>query len=158
METHLSYPILAFFRSQHLNQNWLAALTTVLDTCAFTIAATPEVEAAESAEVTYAIGRHALADLAYQFNAKPIEPDPPRLDDDGFARLWELAMNSGLELRHEGEVRERLTDIRKKYEPYAYALGRRLELNLPAWLPEPEAEANWRRSGWHGRRRVRALP
>ena len=31
METHLSYPILGYFRSQHINQNWLAALTTVVD-------------------------------------------------------------------------------------------------------------------------------
>src|SRR3989441_3995053 len=29
-----SYPLLAYFRSQHTNQSWLAALTTVLDTSA----------------------------------------------------------------------------------------------------------------------------
>src|SRR5262249_37417715 len=34
LESHLSYPVLAFFRSQHDNQSWLSALTTVLDACA----------------------------------------------------------------------------------------------------------------------------
>jgi hypothetical protein len=33
MESHLSYPVLCFFRSQHDNQSWLAALSTVLDVC-----------------------------------------------------------------------------------------------------------------------------
>src|SRR5437764_5392409 len=34
LESHLSYPVLAYFRSQHDNQSWLAALTAVLDVCA----------------------------------------------------------------------------------------------------------------------------
>src|SRR6266536_1474758 len=38
METQLSYPMLGYFRSQHMNQNWVAALTTVVDTCAFSMA------------------------------------------------------------------------------------------------------------------------
>src|SRR5262249_59014024 len=34
MESHLSYPVLAFFRSQHDNQSWIASLTAILDACA----------------------------------------------------------------------------------------------------------------------------
>src|SRR5450432_90855 len=34
MESHLSYPVLAYFRSQHDNQSWIAALTAILDSCA----------------------------------------------------------------------------------------------------------------------------
>src|SRR5215470_12159838 len=34
MESHLSYPVLAYFRSQHDNQSWIASLTAILDTCA----------------------------------------------------------------------------------------------------------------------------
>jgi hypothetical protein len=37
MESHLSFPVLCYFRSQHDNQSWLAALTAVLDTCALLI-------------------------------------------------------------------------------------------------------------------------
>jgi hypothetical protein len=32
MESHLSYPVLAYFRSQHDSQSWIAAITTILDT------------------------------------------------------------------------------------------------------------------------------
>ena len=42
METHLSYPSLAYFRSQHVNQNWLAALCTILDASALSVAAAPQ--------------------------------------------------------------------------------------------------------------------
>jgi hypothetical protein len=157
METHLSYPILAFYRSQHVNQNWLAGLTTVLDTCAFTIAAAPGERDGEAAEITFAIGKHALADLAFQFHAKPFQPVPARLDDRGFAELYAAARQSGLELKPKQEVLPHLTELREKYEPYASALGRVLAIRLPAWLPSPDAEANWRRSAWH-RRRVAALP
>src|SRR5262249_34012551 len=38
LESQLSFPVLSYYRSQHDNQSWLAALTTVLDTCAFLIA------------------------------------------------------------------------------------------------------------------------
>src|SRR5580704_13171234 len=34
IESQLSYPMLAFYRSQHDNQSWLAALTTIVDSCA----------------------------------------------------------------------------------------------------------------------------
>ena len=34
MESQLSYPMLAFYRSQHDNQSWLAALTSIMDSCA----------------------------------------------------------------------------------------------------------------------------
>jgi hypothetical protein len=64
METHLAYPVLAYFRSQHVNQNWLSAMCTVLDTCAFTIAAAP-AGTVDSARFTYAIARHAVVDLSY---------------------------------------------------------------------------------------------
>jgi len=31
LESHLSYPVLCYYRSQHKNQSWLTALTAVLD-------------------------------------------------------------------------------------------------------------------------------
>ncbi|MGH8060313.1 MAG: potassium channel family protein, partial [Candidatus Entotheonellia bacterium] len=48
LESHLSYPVLGYFRSQHDNQSWLAALTTILDTSALVmvgIDGTPERQA-----------------------------------------------------------------------------------------------------------------
>ena len=62
LESSLSFPVLLFFRSQHDNQSWLAALTTILDTSAFLIA---NVDSNESyqARLTFAMARHAAVDL-----------------------------------------------------------------------------------------------
>ena len=38
LENHLSYPALAYFRSQHENQSWVAALAVILDVCAVGLA------------------------------------------------------------------------------------------------------------------------
>ncbi|HVS29710.1 MAG TPA: hypothetical protein VHE14_09170 [Solirubrobacteraceae bacterium] len=149
METHLSYPLLAYYRSQHVNQNWLAALTTVLDTSAFAIAVAPA--ATPSAEVTFAIGRHALADLAYAFRVKPGESLPDRLSDADWARLRAIAAEASLELTDHEPSRGQLDELRAMYEPYAIALSRRLELPLPAWVGSDEPE-NWRLTAWRSRK------
>src|SRR2546430_1298987 len=58
MESHLSYPVLAFFRSQHDNQSWIAALTAILDGCALVKVAITDT-CRRQAELTFAIARHA---------------------------------------------------------------------------------------------------
>src|SRR5262249_46157166 len=37
LESHLSFPPLAYYRSQHANQSWLAALAAALDASAFVL-------------------------------------------------------------------------------------------------------------------------
>jgi hypothetical protein len=154
METHLSYPVLGYFRSQHLNQNWLAALTTILDTCSFTMVAGP-ADASRTAQLTFAIGRHAIADLAFAFHTRTAAPAGDRLSPDAFRELCERVEEAGLPLGDEGEMYEQLRELRESYEPYARALSRRLALPLPEWLPPEELETNWQRAS--AQRRGRSL-
>ena len=65
LESHLSYPVLGFYRSQHEHQSWLAALTVILDTCSLVISgiAVSSRHAIEQARLTFAIARHAAVDL-----------------------------------------------------------------------------------------------
>jgi hypothetical protein len=134
METHLAYPTLAYFRSQHVSQNWLAALTTILDACAFRIAAGAE-PIPLSAERTLAIGRHALADLAFVLKAGAEPPGPERLDRDRFDQLYALVRDTDLPLDEPVAVRDRLAAQRATYERHAQTLAQRLALTLPDWLP-----------------------
>ena len=62
LETHISYPILCYYRSQHDNQSWLSAVTAILDTCALLIT-TVEGPSTRQAQLTFAIARHVLVDL-----------------------------------------------------------------------------------------------
>ena len=116
METHLSYPLLAFYRSQHVNQNWLSALVTVLDTSSFAIAVAPERTPA--AEVTFAIGRHALADLAHTFRCRGAGGRPPSgSTTPASERLRSKMEEAGLEVGHPAESRRKLDELlRALYE------------------------------------------
>src|SRR5437763_2152197 len=63
LESHLSYPILAYYRSQHDQQSWEKALTEILETCALILTCI-EGLMIEATRFTLAIARHAIADLA----------------------------------------------------------------------------------------------
>jgi hypothetical protein len=148
METHLSYPILGYFRSQHLRQNWLAALTTVVDACAYAIAYGPREEL-DFAELTFRIGRHALADLRLAFGPGGVGGDPEpdareRLTSDGLAELHARLEDSGLHSDGTPESERRLHELRESYEPYAIAISRQLRLPLPDWLPSEDVREYWR--------------
>src|SRR5204862_210880 len=77
LETHLSYPVLAYFRSQHTNQSWLAALTTILDVTAL-VQALIDTGGRREAQLTFAMARHAVGDLAQVFHAPPTRTMPDR--------------------------------------------------------------------------------
>lgn len=136
METHLSYPILGWYRSQHVKQNWLAALTAMTDVAAFVTAVEMDGEV-EAAELTYAIGQHALADLALQYRVKPGPVE--RLTEEQFTKLYRLVERALSNPVPCDEARERLRELRKAYEPRAQAMAELLALDLPPWLP-PHAE------------------
>ncbi len=149
METHLAYPVLGYFRSQHVNQNWLAAMSTVLDTCAFTIAAAP-AGTVDAARFTYAIARHAVVDLSYSFHVEPLAPAVDRLPEADLAELLRQLSEAGVEAATDrATIMTRLERMRGSYEPYINALGVWLELALPPWLAPESPTDNWRTTQWH---------
>ncbi|MGH2518036.1 MAG: potassium channel family protein, partial [Ktedonobacterales bacterium] len=66
LESHLSYPSLGYFRSQHENQSWLASLTAILDVCALVLTGVEELPKLQ-ARLTFAMARHAAVDLSQVF-------------------------------------------------------------------------------------------
>jgi hypothetical protein len=149
METHLAYPVLAYFRSQHVNQNWLSAMCTVLDTCAFTVAAAPP-GTVDSARFTFAIARHAVVDLSYSFHVQPAAPGVDRLPQEDLEELLRQLHAVGVEPDADIDtLRARLERMRALYEPYISALGERLELALPRWLAPESPSDNWLTTQWH---------
>jgi hypothetical protein len=149
METHLAYPVLAYFRSQHLGQNWLAAICTVLDACVFAIAAAP-AGSVDSARFTFAIARHAVADLSYSFHVSPTPPPYERLPTSQLEDLLAQLAALGIEMGAEPQViAERMVRMRAFYEPYVNALAERLELALPPWMAPESPTDNWRTTEWH---------
>jgi hypothetical protein len=149
LESHLSYPALAFFRSHHDNQSWLAALTAMLDVSALLMTLV-EDGPARAARLTFAMARHAAVDLSQVLDATP-QTETKRLPREEGERLRELLAEAGLKLRPVGAADAKLTELRERYEPYVCALSDRLLLALPPWLPEPDSHDDWETSAWEPR-------
>ncbi len=149
LESHLSYPALAYFRSQHYNQSWLGALTTILDVSALVMVGL-EGWCVEQARLTFAMARHAVVDLAQVFNTPPHEP-AQRLTDAELPRLRERLAEAGLRLRDGADAAaatKQLAELRLMYEPYVAALARHLAVTLPPWVRQVERPDNWQTSAW----------
>jgi len=147
LESHLSYPVLAYYRSQHSNQSWLSALTTILDVSALVMVGIEGVPQ-HQAKLTFAIARHAVVDIAHVFNTTPHHPHQDRLPPAEVARLRRDLARHGISLQ-EGETSdERLRALRRMYEPYVHALSEYLLMPLPAWQIAAETADNWQTSAW----------
>jgi hypothetical protein len=147
MESHLSYPVLCWFRSQHDNQSWLASLTTVLDACALVIVGV-DGASARQAQLTFAMARHAVVDLSQIFNASPQPPAVDRFPPADVALLREMLATAGIPLRGGAEADLKLEELRRMYEPYINSLAKYLMMALPPWIPSKTVADNWRTSAW----------
>ena len=112
LESHLSYPVLTYYRSQHERQSWLAALTTILDTCALLIVGFEDISA-PTTRLTFAIARHAAVDLAQVYGTPPMNPKLGRLSKTEFARMRDALAEVGLVLQHGEDAEEQLYNIRR---------------------------------------------
>ncbi len=198
LESHLAYPMLGYYRSQHDNESWLAALTTVLDACALlTLGLRDEPEDTAlprrladqlptfQARMTFATARLAVVEMARALHgssvaasteggsasgaegavgldaaqlhdaeplAAPVRADrpeaaPERLPPRALARLEARLAEVGLAIAGEpGAIAERLTVLRRTYEPFVEALAVRLLLPLPRWVAYDDATDNWQQS------------
>ena len=147
LESHLSYPVLVYFRSQHDNQSWLAALASILDTSAFAIASL-EGSCVRQAQLTFAMTRHAIVDLALVLHTSPREPESSRLPAADLAALRSMLTAGGLHLQQGPDVDKRLDELRRLYEPYIQAIAKRLLLAIPPWIIESGPADNWQISAW----------
>ena len=142
LESHISYPLLCYFRSQHNNQSWISALTAVLDTSALLIAGV-EGREARQAQLTFAMARHALVDLSQIFSLTPVSPATDRLPRPRYEQLFQLLCQSGSSACRDGHAYERLLEMRALYEGYAETLSRYLCMPLPPWMADHPRKDNW---------------
>jgi hypothetical protein len=142
LESHISYTLLCYYRSQHTNQSWVGALTAMLDTSALLIAGVRGHEARQ-AQLTFAMARHALVDLAQVFSLPPAKNVPDRLPPERYEQLYQLLCQSGVSVCRDGNSYERLRDLRALYEGYATSLSDFLCMPLPPWISEKPRKDNW---------------
>jgi hypothetical protein len=147
LESHVSYPVVSYFRSQHSNESWLAALTAILDVSALLISAADNT-CTRQARLTFAMCRHTVVDLSQVFYRTPVHTGHDRLPPQEMLRLQAAMRQAGFHFK-EGEATEaKLKKLREMYEPFVRALARHLYLELPPWILAKEIVDNWRTSAW----------
>jgi hypothetical protein len=156
LESHLSYPALSFFRSQHNNQSWLGALTTILDGSALVMAGVDGLND-QQAKITFAVARHAVVDLAQVVNARYNPEVPDRLPPVELDRLRQSLALSGVKLHSGVEFEETLSRLRSLYEPYGAAIALNLSITLPPWIHPDKRKDNWQAGPWDRAIQARSL-
>jgi hypothetical protein len=150
LESHLSFPVLAFYRSQHANQSWLAALKCMLDASAMLLTLLPEGEA-HQARLTFAMARHAAVDIALIFSVRRHESpsNSPKASEFSSLEPWLASIGHASTPAH--EIESKLAKLRAMYEPFLDALSGYFMVSLPPAIPAARTDDNWQRSPWMAR-------
>jgi hypothetical protein len=156
LASHLSYPVLSFFRSQHSNQSWLGALNTMLDVTSLVVAGVDGIRP-EQAKLTFAMARHAAVDLAQVVNARFDPNEPDRLPANELELMRQELANNGLRLHDDDGAGEKLQRMRLMYEPYVQAIARNLLVTVPPWIHTEKRKDNWQGGPWDRMIQAKAL-
>jgi hypothetical protein len=157
LESHLSYPVLCYFRSQHDNQSWLSALSTILDTCALVMVGVDGIPKWQ-AQLTFKMTRHAVVDLTQVFNTSPLTTDGQRLTGQDFTQLRSALAQAGVLVNTDDGTVQTLAELREMYEPYLTVLSDYLLMPIPGWLPKKRVVDNWQTSAWEVSKPAREEP
>jgi hypothetical protein len=147
MESHLSYPVLLYFRSQHEHQSWLGALTAILDASALVMVGI-NGGPTRQAQLTFAMARHAVVDLAQASGVAPRAPSPDRLPPEDLRSLRSHLAQHGVALTDGPMADTTLATLRGLYEPFVASMAARLRVTLPPWRSPVDEVDSWRTSAW----------
>jgi Ion channel len=130
LETHLSYPLLAFFRSPHDNTSWVTALGSVLDAATLTLTAIEGDEDARARSL-FGTGVHAVEDLFYYFRLSEREAVITRTEFDSVIKDLQSV---GVPVKPVDEAFAAFTKKREKYAPRLDALAVLLAAPPAQWI------------------------
>ncbi len=133
MESHLAYPVLAFFRSSHDEQSWVGTLGALLDASLLADTMLDPEECGE-ARICFSIARHTVRDLASFFRiAKMVSGDPGIARAD-FDRACERLVAAGYALCERDAAWERFARTRGEYAGPLNAMARFFRIPQVAWI------------------------
>ena len=141
LESHLSYPAIGYFRSQHPHQSWVSALGTLLDVATLVKVGIEGVPSWR-AHLMFAAARHAAVDLAHVL-ATPPRQHSDRLPPHALALVRSELERAGLRPDRSRAADQELAKLRASYEPYVAALASRLVMPLPSWHAVSRDRDNW---------------
>lgn len=153
LESYLSYPVLALYRSQHEKMSWLGALTMIMDACSLLRVSCEKGKPEHSrlmrqAELSFALARHVIVDLAYILDIPPLPAKGDRLPPSEWNRLVAALQGQGILVCDPSEAYTELLPYRREYEPYLNGLSEALFLPLPPFMPQDGDRDSWEVTAW----------
>lgn len=133
IESHSSYPMLAFYRSQHENHSWLASLAVILDCCALVATGAEKADSLQL-ESTFVTARRVLVEITRALKVREIE-NTHRFTMDVISELEDDLKPLGLRWTNWQYTEQMVLAIQVRYEPMLQALSAYLLLPLPKWAP-----------------------
>lgn len=142
LESHMSHPLLAYYRSQILGFSWLISMTTLMDTCAILLASEGGTASFQT-KSTFRLGSLVAIELAGALSMQAIYDSSHERAKVEWRDLCLKFASDGIELSSSPEAAERFARLRSLYEPYLMAMGKKLHIELPEWAPMAPEEKPW---------------
>ncbi len=98
---------------------------------------------ARQAQLTFAMARHAVVDLAQYFIPSPPALASDRLPPSSLAVLRNTLAEAGVTLQEGAATELKLRELRRMYEPHVQALSEYLLISLPPWFRVNVMPDNW---------------
>jgi hypothetical protein len=133
IESHSTYPMLAFYRSQHEGYSWLASTALILDACTLIIAGIESGRLLQAA-ATFAAARRVLDEITRSLGVAPHDWSRSRDFDPLLLPDLNIVFSKSMpEWHSEDRTIELISTLRDAYEPQLSGLSAYLLLPLPTW-------------------------
>ncbi len=140
IESHAVYPVLAFYRSQHEGQSWLASLSVVLDVCTIVVAGSDDTRRRQAA-ATFSAARRVAREMCESLGVRAApRPFAGRAEPDSTMTAILVHTLSGEPL--DSKTLDSIARLRQSYEPQLESLSAYLMIPLPAWGVDTSAIAD----------------
>lgn len=141
LESHLSYPILAFFRSTHDSQSWVSALGAMLDAATLVLTTIEEVPRGP-ARVMRNVGVHLVEDLGQYFRFDG--PTDPYVERSEFDEACAQLRTAGFRIVDADLAWEPFAQLRSEYAGALNAMARRWLTPPAQWIGDRSVVAHHR--------------
>jgi Ion channel len=131
LESHLAYPILAYFRSSHDNESWISAIGAVLDATVLVLTTVEDVPRGP-ARLMYNVGTHLVEDLSWFFKTSHLhEVGIERFE---FDQACERLSEAGFTLTDREIAWTKFAQLRAAYAIPLNEMGRYWSIPPALWI------------------------
>jgi hypothetical protein len=133
LETHLTYPLLFYFRSSHDNEAWANSFGAVMD-AATLVLTTLDGGPAGHARLMHKIGNHFVADMRNFLRYQPQDDPVPGVEREEFVEACNRLQRAGYQLRDIDTAWAQFSVYRSKYSGWLNDVTKALSVPPAPWI------------------------